>query len=109
MFHLTRSKDFKRVNEIGSVVRHPLIVLVYAKNEESYSRAAVVASKKIGNAVKRNRVRRRMRACVDMIWPRIMPSWDLIFYSRPGITEAKFEEIQQAIDYLLTEADVIGK
>ncbi len=108
-FRLTRSRDFKRVKEVGSVVYHPLMLLVYAKNEEPHSRAAVVASKKIGNAVNRNKVKRRIRACLDLIWPRILPSWDFIFYSRVKIAEVKIEDMQQAIYHLLCQADVLGE
>lgn len=83
--------------------------LVYARNEEMHSRAAVVASKKVGNAVARNKVKRRVRASLEIICHRIIPSWDLIFYARPRITEAKFEEIQQAIGHLLSQAGLIGE
>lgn len=108
-FRLTRSRDFKRVKEIGSVARHPLLVLVYARNEEGYSRAAVVASKKVGNAVMRNKVKRRVRASLDLTWQKVIPSWDLIFYARPRITEAKFEEIQNTISHLLRQADLMSE
>ena len=106
-FRLTRSRDFRRVKENGSVARNPLLVLVFARNEEKYSRAAVVASKKIGNAVVRNKVKRRVRASLDLIWRRVIPSWDLIFYARPVITKATYEEIQQAIGCLLTQTGLI--
>jgi len=85
------------------------MVLVFAKNEKIYSRAAVVSSKKIGNAVVRNRVKRKVRASLDPIWHRIIPSWDLILYTRPGITLATFEEINQAIDHLLKQAEILGE
>lgn len=85
------------------------MVLIYARNEELYSRAAVVASKKVGNSVARNKVKRRVRASLDLTWQRVIPSWDLIFYARPRISGAKFEEIQQAIGHLLSQAGVIGE
>ena len=108
-FRLTRSNDFKWVKASGSVIQHPLMILVYARNKESYSRVAVVASKSIGNAVIRNKAKRRIRAGLVTIWHEILPSWDLIFYSRFKITEANFEEINKAIRHLLLRAGVLGE
>jgi ribonuclease P protein component len=106
---LTRSRDFKRVKEVGKSIYHPLLVLVYAGNGEQHSRAAAVASKTIGNAVTRNKVKRRIKSCLDQMWQNIDPKWDLIFYSRAPIIGANLLEICSAIEYLLTEADILGE
>ncbi|HCU98913.1 MAG TPA: ribonuclease P protein component, partial [Chloroflexi bacterium] len=47
-------KDFQRVKKIGKSWVHTLIVLQIASNSLPYSRVGYVASKHIGNAVKRN-------------------------------------------------------
>jgi ribonuclease P protein component len=67
----------------------------------------VVASKKVGNAVVRNRVRRRIWAGVDELWPEIKPGWDLIFYSRSAIVDADYSEVLIAVKHLLGQAGVI--
>lgn len=106
---LTRSRDFKRVKEGGNSLYHPLFVLVYLKNEDLYSRAAVVASKAVGNAVIRNKVRRRSKSCLDHVWQNIDLGWDLVFYSRAAIVGAKMTEICFAIQHLLKQAGVLGE
>jgi len=83
------------------------MVLVYAKNELDYSRAAVVASKKVGNAVTRNRVKRRINACLHENWKCIKPGWDFIFYSRSAIVNADYQAIQNAIMHLLQNAGAL--
>ena len=106
---LTRSRDFKRVKESGKSLYHPLFVLAYLKNEESHSRAAIVASKAVGNAVVRNRVRRRSKSCLDHIWQSLDLGWDLVFYSRAATAGAQTTEICFAIQHLLEQAGVLGE
>jgi len=106
---LTQSKDFKRVKDVGKRIYHPLLVLVYTRNEGQQTRAAVVASKAIGNAVVRNKIKRRLKSCLDRIWHKISRQWDLVFYSRAAIVDANITEICSAIEYLLLEAGVLGE
>jgi len=106
---LTQSNDFKRVKDVGKRIYHPLLVLVYTPNEGQLTRAAVVASKAIGNAVVRNKVKRRLKSCLDQIWHNISRQWDLVFYSRAAIVDANITEICSAIEYLLLEAGVLGE
>jgi ribonuclease P protein component len=106
-FHLTHTLDFQRVKSKGQSVYHRLLILVYTQNELDISRTAVVTSKKVGNAVMRNRVRRRVWAVLADQWICIEPGWDLIFYSRSAISEADFPEIMKAIKHLLQKAGVI--
>lgn len=45
------------------------------------------ASKKIGNAVKRNRAKRRLRALAREVMPGMaLPGWDYVLVARPGVT-----------------------
>jgi len=106
---LTQSKDFERVKNVGKRIYHPLLVLVYTRNEGQQTRAAVVASKAIGNAVVRNKIKRRLKSCLDRIWHNISRQWDLVFYSRAAIVDANITEICSAIEYLLLEAGVLGE
>ncbi len=73
------------------------------------SRTAVVASKKIGNAVTRNRVKRRIKACIQDCINCIEPGWDLIFYSRTPIINADYLDIKNAVMHLLKKAGVNNK
>jgi len=106
-FRLTHRKDFQKIRSEGLTQKNQCAVLLYRKNEIGISRAAVVASKKIGNAVKRNRVKRMIRACLDRYWNGIHPGWDLIFYARTSGAKASFDELCTAIEGLLKKANLI--
>jgi ribonuclease P protein component len=106
-FRLTHTKDFKRVKSEGETQKNRYAVLLYRKNEFEESRVAVVASKKVGNAVKRNRVKRVMRACINDLWNEIEAGWDLIFYSRAASSTASYDDLKTAIKDLLNQANLI--
>jgi ribonuclease P protein component len=106
-FRLTHRKDFLKVRSEGQTQKNRCAVLLYRKNEFDKSRVAVVASKKTGNAVQRNRVKRVMRACIDRYWDRMQPGWDLIFYARILGSKVGFEELCRAIEDLLNQANLI--
>ena len=106
-FRLTQSRDFARVKKEGISNHHKLTVLVFLQNNKEYSRAAIVASKAVGNAVTRNLVKRRMKACVANFWNNVKPGWDLIFYARTACTTASYNDLQEAISLLLAKADLI--
>jgi len=105
-YRLRSSIDFKRVRRLGKSYAHPLIVLIKHSNEEEISRFGVAAGRSIGNAVQRNRVKRRIR---EIIRPRIHsihPGWDLIFVARRPISTASPTDLQAAIDQLIQRAGI---
>jgi ribonuclease P protein component len=69
---------------------------------------AVVASKRIGGAVERNLVKRRLKSCLVKYIGRICDNTDLVFYARKEISNASFEEICKAIENLLSKAELFN-
>ena len=106
-FRLSQANDFRRAKTEGQSKKHKLVVLLFVRNNLTTSRTAFVASKKVGNAVVRNRVKRLMRAGTADIWSEIKSGWDLIFYARAAGAKASFQDWVSAIQSLLREADLI--
>ena len=106
-FRLTRTKDFARVKKEGKSRHHKLAVLVFIPNNKEYSRAAFVASKAVGNAVIRNLIKRRMKACVANSWSNIKSGWDLVLYARTAGAMASYSDLQEGISVLLSNAGLI--
>lgn len=104
---LTRSIDFKRVRRTGRSHAHPLAVLIASCNELAVTRLGVSAAKSIGNAVKRNRAKRRLREVMRSHLPEIAPGWDVVMIARPGIAEADWTQLQAAILELLRRSDLL--
>jgi ribonuclease P protein component len=106
-FRVSDDKRFRQIRQEGASQAHPLMVLNYLRNDGEWSRCGFTVSKRIGNAVERNRARRRMREAVRSLWDLIEPGWDLVWIARPGINEAEFLELQDACARLLRRARLL--
>lgn len=67
-------------------------------------RVGFTASKKIGNAVFRNRAKRRLRALVREVMPsRVGPGWDYVLVAKPGDTVSRdFADLRRDLETALT-------
>lgn len=103
-FRLTRSSDFERVKQSGKSYAHPLLVLIKNPNQIDTVRIGISAGRVVGNAVKRNRAKRRMRASLSSILTNIQPGWDLVFLARKSVTESSFSDLLSAEIQLIKRA-----
>jgi ribonuclease P protein component len=102
---LARSEEFQRVRRQGRSWSHPLLVLLAVRNGLGYARFGFLVSKRIGKAVVRNRVRRRLREAVRARLDRIAVGWDIVLIARAPIVQADFWHIGEALDSLLQRAE----
>ena len=98
---------FRQVRQGGKSHPHPILVLCYLPNGESFSRCGFTVSRRIGGAVERNRARRRMSEAVRLMWDMVAPGWDMVWVARPGINEAEFSELQSACARLIRRARLL--
>ena len=106
-FRLTRSSDFKRVRRYGKSYAHPFIVLMTQPSELPGIRVGVAAGRSVGNAVRRNRAKRLMRAAVEPLLTEIKTGWDLVIIARYSLLDQKTPEIRTALTELLERAQLI--
>jgi ribonuclease P protein component len=83
---------------------HPTLVLYVAPNELARARVGITVSSRVGNAVVRNRVRRRLRAALTERYPRLPTSHDVLVIARPAAATAPYAELSAALDRLLSRA-----
>ena len=102
-----RRDDFQRVWDSGKSWSHPLIIVRVAANGTEASRFGFVAGKKVGNAVRRNRTKRRLREAVRHRLAAIPPGWDIILISRAGADQVEFKDIDAAVESILKRAHLI--
>ena len=83
------------------------MALVWSRAPRGELKFGFSASKKIGNAVTRNRARRRMRECVRLRIDRIRPGYHLIFIARRPIVDAEYKSIEKCTEKLLAQANLL--
>jgi len=104
IYRLRRGRDFRRLRHTGRVYVHPLLVLRVAANDLPLVRMGVTAGRKVGTAVVRNKVKRRLREILRARLPHLPPGYDLWWIARPRAARASFAALQDAVDALLQQA-----
>ena len=134
-FRLRKRSDIQLVRKRGKAYSHPLVVLIAAPTVGSETapanhgqtqvsllieqtdtlqqlpdgvRVAIIAGRRIGNAVLRNRAKRQLRAVISPFLNQFPPGWDLLILARKPICQASFSEIQSAIIRLLQRAKLLN-
>ncbi len=102
---ITREQEIKKVFSEGEKYSDGRLLVAYIIREEGKkSRAAFVVGQKIGGAVKRNRVRRRLREAFRKTARQ--SGFDAVFVPRLSAKEASFAEIVEAMEKILKSAGV---
>ena len=107
-YRLRRNSDFQRVRRFGKFHASPLMVLAFLRNELDHSRFGFVVSKRIGKAVQRNKIKRRMREATRLRLAKIKPGFDLVFIARQPIAQASYADIEQTLELLLEKSGLLG-
>ena len=104
---ITDNCDFRRAYARGKVYTNPALVTYVIKNRAGICRIGITASKKIGNAVQRNRARRVIRAAYLAIPETVSGGYDIVFVARTRTVRKKSTELTPVIEKHLRSAGVI--
>ncbi len=108
-YRLRRAADFRRVREHGRTRRGTLVTLGYLPNGLGHNRYGFVVGKRLGKAVVRNKVKRRLREMIRRKHPDLRQGYDIVLVARPGIEKHGFWEIDAELDRLLTGAGLTDR
>jgi len=98
-YRLTGSKQYSSIHHEGGSAANRFLVIRFKSNGLEHSRFGFQVSKRIGNAVVRNRVKRRLREAIRLT--QVKPGWDAVFIARKGTEKAEYQELKHAADNLL--------
>lgn len=87
------NKDFRRLYYRGKSVASDSLVTYAMKKKKGGCKLGITTSKKIGNAVERNRSRRVIRAAYSALEGEINGSWDFVFVARSKTSKVKMQVI----------------
>lgn len=103
---ISNNSDFARAYKRGKNYVHPHFVLYVNKNRVGFTRLGITASKKVGNAVQRNRARRVLRAAVCAVLPAHVGSFDIVLVARALTKTLKSTELEQSLRGMLKKAGI---
>ncbi|MDF1659730.1 MAG: ribonuclease P protein component [Verrucomicrobiales bacterium] len=105
---ITRRSDFQLVRTKGKSVHGRFLVLGYFKDsEEAPSKLGLITTKRLGNAVIRNRVRRKLRGIMQRIGDRFSPGHWFVLIARNAAAEATSEQLEKEWKWLMHRADLM--
>lgn len=90
---IRKKEDFSRLYTQGRRYHGKYIILIYLSNSVDLSRMSAVVSKKHGNAVRRNRIKRQIRALFRMNKALLTKPHDLLVIPRKSILETPWSTL----------------
>jgi ribonuclease P protein component len=104
---LRKKKDFTRLYNKGNSKGSKHVVLFFIKNDLPYKRRAFLASKKVGNSVRRNRARRLMKESYNQLSSDVKDGYDILFIARNNINGAKCQDVAKSMNDVLKKAKLL--
>jgi ribonuclease P protein component len=94
-------EDFARISEKGRSRADRLMVVRFVPNGRDYDRFGISTGRRLGGAVQRNRLRRRLREVLRRAPNDSGHGWDVLIVVRPAAVDASFDELRTALERLL--------
>lgn len=107
MDRLRKSEDFKNVYNRGKSFATYNLVLYYYPNRTDTNRLGFSISKKIGNAVVRNKIRRRLREIIRLK-ENLKRGYDIVIIARKPVVKLDYQGIERDMNKLFKKADLFN-
>jgi len=104
---LRKNEDFKKVYKYGKSYYNRNLIMYIRKNDLEYSRIGFTVTKKIGNSVVRNKIRRRIKEIVRKNLGNIMDGYDIILIPKKNVIDISFQELESAIFHIFKLANIL--
>ncbi|MBQ8748848.1 MAG: ribonuclease P protein component [Clostridia bacterium] len=106
---LTKNRHFQYIYKKGSKVYGKDLYIVYATTKIKPCKVGVVVSNKVGKAVKRNKVKRRIRAIVNEILPKLKNDFNYIIVAKPEIIDLDFKKMKSEIYSVFKKGNLLNE
>jgi ribonuclease P protein component len=105
---LRRSQDFDTVRREGSRWQGRGLTLNARPNDLPHSRYGFVVSGRVGNAVVRNRIKRRLREAIRGWLPALAGGYDVVLIAHAPAAQASYHELEAETGKLLRRAGILA-
>lgn len=109
-YRVKREKDFQLVFRQGhSTANRQFVIYVYPKAQQKHFRVGLSVGKKLGNAVKRNFIKRRIRQSLFELKAHLSPEVDFIIIARKPVAQMSFHDIKKSLVHVLKLSRLLPK
>jgi len=106
-YSLRRNKEFRYVYRRGKSVSDKYFVLIYVNTKTPHLKVGFSVSKKLGNAVLRNTVKRRIKEAFFSMLDEVSKKSLLVFIPKTGVNDLEFSKICSSMHGLLNKAGLL--
>ena len=100
-FRVKREKDFKAIFKDGTSFANRKFVVYQLENQQNHFRVGLSVSKKLGNAVTRNQIKRRIRHILQSVKGSLAEHVDFVVIARKGVETMEYAEMEKNLLHVL--------
>lgn len=100
-FRVKREKDFKAIFKDGTSFANRKFVVYQLENQQNHLRVGLSVSKKLGNAVTRNQIKRRIRHILQSVKGSLVEHVDFVVIARKGVETLEYAEMEKNLLHVL--------
>ena len=103
---LKQNHEFRRLYNKGKSAVSPYFAVYCRKTGRPVSRLGITTGVKLGNAVKRNRARRRIRELYRTNESRLLPGYDLVVVARARVIYGRYADLERSFLQLMKKLGI---
>ena len=109
---IKKTKNFKIVYSKGRQAVNAYFVLYAMPNNKGATHIGITVSKKVGNAVTRNKIRRLVKESFRLMGARVVSGYDIVIVARRAVSalpkEGRFRKVDKSLTSLLTRLNLVN-
>ena len=106
---LKQDHEFRRLYSKGKSAVSPYFAIYCRKTNRPINRLGITTGVKLGNAVKRNRARRRIRELYRTNEKRFLSGYDLVVVARTRVIYGRYGELEQSFLQLMRKLGLCSR
>ncbi len=104
---LKKDSDFRKVYKHGKSFANKHLVMYILDNKSDSTRVGISVSKKVGKAITRNKIRRRIKEAYRLnIDEKVKNGYDLVFIARVAVKDVDYKNIEKSMNHLMKKANI---
>ena len=105
-FRVKKEKDFSAIFKEGKSFANRKFVIYRLENDEQHFRVGLSVSKKLGNAVTRNQIKRRIRHILIEYKNQLVENVDFVVIARKGVEILDYAEMEKNLLHVLKLSNI---